>query len=61
MICYKDGQQVRRLETFHYGCNTLEHMYSEPIDYVIAQLEELEECWTDTVHKCKSVLADVVS
>lgn len=35
-------------------------MHPEPIDYVIAQIKELEVCWNETVRKCKSVLADVV-
>lgn len=60
MICYKDGQQLRRLETFHYGSRPLAVMHPEPIDHVISQLKELEVCWNDTIRKCKSVLADVV-
>lgn len=60
MICYKDGQQLGRLETFHNGSKSLTAMHTEPIDYVISQLKELEVCWNDAIRKCKSVLADVV-
>ncbi|KAL0631724.1 hypothetical protein Q9L58_009399, partial [Maublancomyces gigas] len=59
MICYKDGQQSRRLETFHYGSRSLTATHPEPIDYLISQLKELEVCWNDAIRKCKSVLADV--
>lgn len=59
MICYQD-EQLRGLETFYHASRALEVMHSEPIDYVIAQVNELVVCWNETVRACKTVLADVV-